>query len=56
VDELATHHEARVERIGAAVDPVSQTIEIFAVFIAQPPSLKPGMSGVATFSPPEGRG
>jgi RND family efflux transporter MFP subunit len=56
VDELATTHEARVLRVGAAVDPVSQTIEVFAVFVSQPASLKPGMSGVATFSLQEGRG
>ena len=52
VDELGVVHDGKIVRIGAAVDPVSQTIKIVGVFIVRPENVLSGMSGNATF---EGR-
>jgi len=49
VDETGREYEARVRRIGAAVDPVSQTINLTGKFIAPVPKVRAGMSGTATF-------
>lgn len=49
VDELGSSHAAEVERIGARVDPVSQTVRVTGRFIAPPAGLIPGMSGTARF-------
>ncbi len=49
VDELRETFDGRVVRIGAAVDPVSQTIKIVGVFAAKPGKVLAGMSGSATF-------
>jgi multidrug efflux pump subunit AcrA (membrane-fusion protein) len=51
IDETGETGSARVERIGAEVDPVSQTIKLIAVFQAQPTSVLAGMSGTARFKP-----
>lgn len=45
VDETQAAHEVRVARIGAAVDPISQTIKIVATFVDGAPGVLPGMSG-----------
>lgn len=45
VDELNQAYEAKVSRLGAAVDPVSQTIKIYAVFSGKPERVLAGMSG-----------
>lgn len=50
VDELATTFEAEVSRIGAAVDPISQTIKLAATFRGDATGVLPGMSGTAHFS------
>jgi len=49
VDETGRTLEARVLRIGAAVDPVSQTVKLIAGFAAHDDSVLPGMSGTAAF-------
>jgi RND family efflux transporter MFP subunit len=49
IDELGATMQARVERLGAAVDATSQTIEIFASFAADHQEVRPGMSGSAIF-------
>ena len=49
VDETGREYEARVRRIGASVDPVSQTINLTGKFIAPVPKVRPGMSGTANF-------
>lgn len=49
VDETATVETARIERIGAEVDPVSQTVMIIAVFEQRPAGILAGMSGSARF-------
>jgi membrane fusion protein, multidrug efflux system len=50
IDELGLALQARVDRVGAAVDPVSRTIKIFAVPLSRPPGLLPGLSGSADFT------
>lgn len=49
IDETGKTHTARVKQIGAAVDPVSQTIKIKGVFERPDSSVLSGMSGTATF-------
>jgi membrane fusion protein, multidrug efflux system len=50
VDETGTAHLARVKRIGASVDPISQTIKIVAAFEQTVSAILSGMSGTAEFS------
>jgi membrane fusion protein, multidrug efflux system len=50
VDETGSSHMARVKRIGASVDPISQTIKIVAVFDQATTTILSGMSGTAEFS------
>lgn len=50
VDETGTEQPAQVRRIGAAVDPISQTIKIVAAFVSTDASVLPGMSGTARFA------
>lgn len=54
VDETATTHTARVARVGAAVDAVSQTVKVIGVFDDRPDRVLSGMSGQAIFTIPEG--
>ncbi len=54
VDETSRKYEGNVIRLGASVDPVCQTIEVRANFIGRPHGVLAGMSGSATFIPPEG--
>ncbi len=53
IDETGRHHEARITRLGARVDPVSQTLEVHAGIeesaADKGASLLPGMSGSAFF-------
>jgi membrane fusion protein, multidrug efflux system len=49
VDETHATEVAVVRRIGAAVDPISQTIKIVAVFKDTVKDVLPGMSGTAQF-------
>lgn len=49
IDETGTTHAATIRRIGAMVDPVSQTIQIVGVFEDVDDSVLSGMSGSAVF-------
>lgn len=49
VEELGKRYPARVQRLGAQIDPVSQTIAVFGVMDGTQPGLLPGMSGWAVF-------
>ena len=49
VDELGTRFPAHVERRGAQIDPVSQSIPVVGVIDGDAGSLLPGMSGWASF-------
>lgn len=53
VDETGARFKAKVIRIGAAVDPVSQTIEIKAAPTEKIGRTLAGMSGIAKFTPPQ---
>jgi hypothetical protein len=53
-DETGETHRAAIARFGAAADPVSQTMEVIAVFLDAPGNLLPGMSGTALFAKPSG--
>lgn len=44
VDETGGEHKARVQRIGAAVDSISQTVKIMAAFLDPTSDVLPGMS------------
>lgn len=55
VDETGTQFKAKIIRIGAAVDPVSQTIEIKAAPTQKIGRTLAGMSGIARFTPPKPR-
>lgn len=52
VDELDRTLEARVTRVGAKVDAVSQTVKITGAFRLRPQDVLAGMSGTAKFTPP----
>ncbi|UXY15305.1 efflux RND transporter periplasmic adaptor subunit [Chitiniphilus purpureus] len=49
VDELGQSYPAVVSRIGARIDPVSQSISLTGRIEGQHPALLPGMSGWASF-------
>lgn len=49
VDETKQSYPASVSRIGAMVDPISQTIVVVALFDTSPPDVLSGMSGNAVF-------
>lgn len=50
VDEVAKTYPATVARIGARVDPVTQTVDVTAALSSHAPELLPGMSGWAHFA------
>lgn len=52
VDETGETAAAKITRLGAAVDPVSQTIKVYGVLAGASKSVLPGMSGTATFQTP----
>lgn len=49
VDELGTSHAGSIVRIGAAVDPVSQSVKVIGKFDTKPDRVLAGMSGSAAF-------
>jgi RND family efflux transporter MFP subunit len=49
VDETGERLSARVVRLGATVDPVSQTMKVYGVLLDESLSVLPGMSGTVTF-------
>lgn len=52
VEELGRSSPARVQRLGAQIDPVSQSVAVVGAIDTPPAGLLPGMSGWATFAPP----
>lgn len=54
IDETGTSHEAKIIRLGAVVDPISRTTKIRGRMIDFAPSVRPGMSGHAILTPPNG--
>ncbi len=54
VDETGAVLPAEVVRLGALVDPVSQTVPVFArLTVPEGDNVRPGMSGYARFQPPD---
>jgi membrane fusion protein (multidrug efflux system) len=51
IDDLNVDYAAAIVRLGARVDPVSQTLEVIASIKGNPVELLPGMSGWARFPP-----
>lgn len=49
IDETQQRHAAQIRKIGATVDPVSQTIRVKGSFLSAPTDVLPGMSGSAYF-------
>lgn len=49
IDETGRHYAARIIRIAAAVEPVSQTIKVISVFENKDDHILSGMSGTAQF-------
>lgn len=45
IDETGKTYDAKVVRVGAKVDPVSQTVRLAASIVGNPPELLSGMSG-----------
>lgn len=54
VDETKHTYVAKVARIGASVDAVSQMVKVIATFDESVPDVLPGMSGAAQFVRPNG--
>ena len=52
IDETGKTYPARIQRIGARVDPVSQSIKINALVDGKFPELVAGMSGTVLMTPP----
>lgn len=53
VDDLNRDYSARVSRLGARIDPVSQSVSLAGEIEGSPAELLPGMSGWAAFKPPK---
>ncbi len=49
ITEVGKVYPARIARIGARVDPITQTVDVTAELTRSAPELLPGMSGWATF-------
>lgn len=52
IDETRRSYPARLTRIGARVDPVSQSVKVVAAIDGRFPELMPGMSGRVLVTPP----
>lgn len=52
IDETGKRYPARFERIGARVDPVSQSVKVAAAIVGHFPELISGMSGRVMVTPP----
>lgn len=53
IDELGREIEAEVTRIGARVDPVSQSVRVFGAVVGDARGLVAGMSGEASIAAPD---
>lgn len=56
IDETGRTYEARIRRTGGAVDPVSQTVKIYAQLTDADATVLPGMSGTANFAATQSSG
>lgn len=54
IDETGKRQTGRVSRLGASVDPVSQTVTVFGTIDGIDPAVIAGMSGTARVAPPAG--
>ena len=52
VEETGRDYPAKVTRLAARIDPVSQSIKVFGTVTGTFPELMSGMSGTARFTPP----
>lgn len=52
IEETGRSYPARIERIGAKVDAVSQSVKLVAAFVGEHPELVAGMSGTVSVSAP----
>jgi membrane fusion protein (multidrug efflux system) len=52
LDETRQRYPAQIERLGAAIDPLSQSLKVFARLTGDNAGLLPGMSGLALLAPP----
>lgn len=52
LDETGQRYPAQIERLGAAIDPLSQSLKVFARITGDSSGLLPGMSGAALLQPP----
>lgn len=50
IDETGRTYDANVLRVGAVVDPVSQTVKVIAAFVSRDDKVLSGMSGTAAFA------
>ncbi|MEI8394602.1 MAG: efflux RND transporter periplasmic adaptor subunit [Rhodospirillaceae bacterium] len=55
VDETKKGYKGRITRLGAQIDPISQTVTVFGDLIGPTDELVAGMSGSAGFEPPPER-
>lgn len=55
IDETNKNYPAKVQRIGARVDPVSQSVKLSATISGRFPELIAGMSGRVALQPPAGQ-
>jgi multidrug resistance efflux pump len=53
IDETGRSYPAEVLRVGASVDPVSQTVKVIAGFVERDEKVLAGMSGTAEIAFPE---
>ena len=54
IDETSHSHPGRVSRLGAQIDPVSQTVTVYGDLVDPDRDLIAGMSGTASFGPAPG--
>lgn len=54
VEETGKSYAATVDRLGGKVDPLSQSVKVYATFLDPTPDLMEGMSGEALIVPPRG--
>ncbi|MBI1207891.1 MAG: efflux RND transporter periplasmic adaptor subunit, partial [Azospirillum sp.] len=52
IDETLGSHAGKITRIGAQIDPVSQTVTVYGTVSNTAQDLVPGMSGTASFAQP----
>jgi RND family efflux transporter MFP subunit len=55
IDETGKSYPARLTRLGARIDPVSQSLKVGAAIHGRFPELMAGMSGRVDIAPPSGR-